>query len=156
MADNSETNVIKLESSDGQVIEATRDAANMSGFLNGLDDEAGEVPVPVLQVTAGLLIKVLEYCEYHCKAESQNMSEIEIRDWDEQFVVMDDYVLFNLILAANYLDIKGLLDLTCKKVADEIRGKTPEEIRTRFNIKNDFTPEEKEEIMRENAWCGER
>jgi len=51
MADNSETNVINLESSDGQVIEATRDAANMSGFLNGLDDEAGKVPVPVLQVT---------------------------------------------------------------------------------------------------------
>jgi len=84
------------------------------------------------------------------------MSEIEIRDWDEQFVVMDDYVLFNLILAANYLDIKGLLDLTCKKVADEIRGKTPEEIRTRFNIKNDFTPEEEEEVRRENAWCEER
>lgn len=44
----------------------------------------------------------------------------------------------------------------CKTVADEIKGKTPEEIRTRFNIKNDFTPEEEEEVKRENAWCEER
>ena len=41
--------------------------------------------------------------------------------------------------AANYLNIKTLLDLTCKTVADMIKGKTPEEIRAHFNIQNDFT-----------------
>ena len=55
--------------------------------------------------------------------------------------------------AANYLNIKTLLDLTCKTVADMIKGKTPEEIRAHFNIQNDFTPEEEEEVRRENAWC---
>ena len=44
--------------------------------------------------------------------------------------------------AANYLDIKSLLDLTCKRVADMIKGKKPEEIRKEFNIVNDFTSEE--------------
>jgi hypothetical protein len=48
--------------------------------------------------------------------------------------------------AANYLNIKSLLDLTCKTVADMIKGKTPEEIRAHFNIQNDFTPEEEEEV----------
>ena len=38
-------------------------------------------------------------------------------------------VLFELILAANYLDIKSLLDLTCAKVASMIKGKNTEEIR---------------------------
>jgi len=45
-----------------------------------------------------------------------------------------------MILAANYMDIKSLLDLCCAKVASMIKGKTTEEIRKTFNIKNDFTP----------------
>ena len=51
-----------------------------------------------------------------------------------------------LLQAANYLDIKGLLDVTCKTVANMIKGKTPEEIRKTFNIKNDFTPAEEEQV----------
>ncbi|KAF3786111.1 SKP1-like protein 1A [Nymphaea thermarum] len=62
---------------------------------------------------------------------------------------------FRLFQAANYLNIKNLLDLTCQTVADMIKGKTPEEIRKTFNIKNDFTPEEEEEVRRENQWAFE-
>lgn len=54
-----------------------------------------------------------------------------------------------LLQAANYLDIKGLLDVTCKTVANMIKGKTPEEIRKTFNIKNDFTPAEEEQVCTE-------
>ncbi|KAF0906833.1 hypothetical protein E2562_013231 [Oryza meyeriana var. granulata] len=36
-------------------------------------------------------------------------------------------------------------------VADTIKGKTPEEIRTAFNIENDLTDQDKEEILQENA-----
>jgi len=50
------------------------------------------------------------------------------------------------VQAANYLDIKGLLDVTCKTVANMIKGKTPEEIRKTFNIKNDFTAAEEEQV----------
>ena len=49
--------------------------------------------------------------------------------------------------------MRGLLDVSCKTVANMIKGKSPEEIRRTFNIKNDFTPDEEEQIRRENAWC---
>jgi len=55
--------------------------------------------------------------------------------------------------AANFLEIKGLLDLTCQAMADMIKGKSPEEIRKTFDMMNDFSPEEEEEIIRDNQWA---
>lgn len=36
-----------------------------------------------------------------------------------------------------------------------IKGKSPEEIRKTFNIQNDFTQEEEDQIRRENEWAEE-
>jgi hypothetical protein len=72
--------------------------------------------------------------------KSANLADI-VPEWDAKFVDLDQEVLFELVLAANYMDIKSLLDLSCAKVASMVKGKTPDEIRKTFNIKNDFTPE---------------
>ena len=64
-------------------------------------------------------------------------------------------MLLQLILAANYLDIKPLLDLTCAKIASMMKDKTTEEMRQIFNIVNDFTPEEEAQVREENKWCEE-
>jgi S-phase kinase-associated protein 1 len=37
-----------------------------------------------------------------------------------------------------------------------VKGKMPEDIHKMFNIKNDFTPEEAEEVYRETQWLFER
>ncbi|KAH0504238.1 S-phase kinase-associated protein 1 [Microtus ochrogaster] len=75
----------------------------------------------------------------------------DIPVWDQEFLKVDQGTLFELILAANYLDIKGLLDVTCKTVANMIK-----EIRTTFNIKNDFTEEEEAQVRKENQWSEEK
>lgn len=36
-----------------------------------------------------------------------------------------------------------------------IKGKDPEEIRQLFDIENDWTPEELENVQRENSYCEE-
>jgi S-phase kinase-associated protein 1 len=86
--------------------------------------------------------------------KSANMAEV-VQDWYARFVAVEQETLFELILAANYMDIKPLLDLTCATVASMIKGKTPEEIRKTFNIVNDFTPEEEAQVREENKWCEE-
>ena len=66
---------------------------------------------------------------------------------------MDD--LIDLVVASNFLDIEGLLNLGCAKVASLIKGKSVEEIRDLFGIENDFTPEEEAQIREENKWAEE-
>ncbi|XP_056846548.1 SKP1-like protein 1B [Raphanus sativus] len=77
-------------------------------------------------------------------------SKEDLKDWDDEFMKTDQSTLFDLILAANFLNVKDLLDLGCQTVADMITGKTSEETRTEFNIENDFTPAEEEDIRKEN------
>ncbi|KAL6603117.1 hypothetical protein ACP70R_043478 [Stipagrostis hirtigluma subsp. patula] len=89
-------------------------------------------------------------------ATSESSSEDELKSFDKAFIDVDQAMLYDLLLASNYLEVKGLLDLCCQKVADMIKGKSPEEIRQTFGIKNDFTPEEYEEIRKENSWAFEQ
>ena len=107
--------------------------------------------------------KVLEWCEHHRKDPPASQDDdsdsrkkpTNIDEWDQKFME-DQEMLFEIILAANYLEVKALLDVGCRTVANMIKGKSPEEIRTMFNIKNDYTPEEEEKIRRENEWAEDR
>ena len=126
------------------------------------DDNEQEIPLP--NVKSAVLAKVIEFCNYHMingpmkeiekPLKSANMAEV-VGEWDANFLGIDQEMLFQLILAANYMDIKSLLDLTCAKVASMLKGKTPEEIQKTFNIVNDFTPEEEAQVREENKRCEE-
>uniref|UniRef100_A0A0E0M805 SKP1-like protein n=1 Tax=Oryza punctata TaxID=4537 RepID=A0A0E0M805_ORYPU len=78
-----------------------------------------------------------------------------LKAFDKKFLDVDNSTLFEIIMAANYLNIEELLDDACTAVADKMRGKTPEEIRDIFEIENDYTPEQEAEVRRENAWAFE-
>jgi hypothetical protein len=45
---------------------------------------------------------------------------------------LDQKTLFAVILAANFLDVKPLLDVTCLHVALKLKSMTPEEIRKEY------------------------
>ena len=59
------------------------------------------------------------------------------------------------MLAANYLDIKPLLQLASARIAALIKGKSIEEVRTFFKMTNDFTPEEEARVREENQFAAE-
>ncbi|KAL5541267.1 hypothetical protein UlMin_042489 [Ulmus minor] len=124
-----------------------------------IEDNCAYNGIPLPNVTSKILSKVIDYCKKHVETpkldECATTVDDELKAWDADFFKVDQATLFDLILAANYLNIKSLLDLTCQIVADMIEGKTPEEIRKTFNIKNDFTPEEEDEVSGENQWAFE-
>jgi len=162
-----ETSQLILQSSDNEDISVDKNVAERSvlikNMVSDLGEEAMTEPIPIPNVNAAVLKKVIEWCTHH-KDEPVPATEddsdsrkktTEIEEWDQKFMQVDQEMLFEIILAANYLDIKQLLDVGCKTVANMIKGKSPEEIRKTFNIQNDFTPEEEDQIRRENEWAEE-
>jgi len=159
---------VNLTSSDGADITVDRQVVERSilikNLLEDLPDQSTTESIPIPNVNEAVLRKVLEWCEHHkndpaASADDDSDSRkksTDIEEWDQKYMAVDQEMLFEIILAANYLDIKALLDVGCKTVANMIKGKSPEEIRKTFNIQNDFTPEEEDQIRRENEWAEDR
>jgi S-phase kinase-associated protein 1 len=157
--------IITLTTEDNKSLKVPKKHIEMSVTVKNMLEDleyTGEIEVPLPNVTGAILEKIIAYCKYHTENPSpgptteEKGKNFDIGSWDKEFCNVDQATLFSLILAANYMDIKPLLDVTCKTVAEMIKGKTPEEIRKTFNIKNDFTPEEEEAIKKENEWCEEK
>ena len=162
--DDAGTTELKLKSSEGEIFAVPKKICMMSLLIKTMaegDQEADDIPL--LNVKSAILKKVIEYMRYHADnppkdiekpLRSPNMAEV-VSQWDADFIDVDQELLFELILAANYMDIKSLLDLTCAKVASMIKGKNVEQIRRTFSITNDFTPEEEAAVIAENKWAEE-
>ncbi|KAH8271883.1 hypothetical protein KR044_008675 [Drosophila immigrans] len=154
--------VIKLQTSDNHIFETELDVIMCSGtikvriVLNKLCCSGEDEVVPLPKVSSEILIKILEWAEFHRKefadATTEDDEEVteEISPWDCEFINVDQSTLVELITVANFLNIQGLLQLACKTMANMIRGKTTDEIRTIFNIKNDLTLSE-ETLMRKES-----
>ncbi|KAJ4840077.1 hypothetical protein Tsubulata_046243 [Turnera subulata] len=145
--------MITLLSSDSEEFVVEEAVAVQSQTIKHLiqDGCSTDESIPLPNVTSPVLSKVIEYCKKHIGDIEEKE---ELKAWDAEFVKDDDFdALASLIMAANFLDIKGLLDLVAQTLANMIKEKSPEEIRRMLNIKNDFTPEEDEAYRKENQWA---
>uniref|UniRef100_A0A2I3HFI0 S-phase kinase-associated protein 1 n=1 Tax=Nomascus leucogenys TaxID=61853 RepID=A0A2I3HFI0_NOMLE len=130
---------IKVLSSDGEIfnMEIAKQSVTIKTMLEDLRTDGDNDPV-------------IWWCTHHKNGPPPP------EDDDQQFLKVDQGILFLLLLPANYLDIKGLLDVTCKTVANMIKEKSPEKIRKTSNTKNDFTEEEETQVRQENQRCEQK
>lgn len=105
------------------------------------DKEAKEIEVK--NATSSTLEYIVNYLEHHngkVPAEIQKplrsfeMKKVVEDPWDAEFVdgIKKWKALFDIVLAANYMDVQPLLHLGCAKIASCIKGKTQEEIKEIF------------------------
>jgi len=149
--------------SDGKVT-APRDVMLLSKLAKEMlqddDSDAPEIPLP--NVTKATMEKVLQYLVRHMDNKEPEIAKpittadpkvfLKEYPWDEHFIDIEDQTMFfDVILAANYLDINSLLDLGCAKLASILKNKTPQDIRKHFNIPEP-TPEEEDAIKKANQW----
>ncbi|KAJ6648976.1 S-phase kinase-associated protein 1, partial [Pseudolycoriella hygida] len=150
---------ITLVSSDRQIFEIDSRIVECMGTIKHTMKNAYEDndPIPLPNVDSATLKKVLEWADHHKDdpvsiqddAKEQKRTD-DITDWDREFLKVDHHILFAMILAANYLDMSQLLEITSKTVANMLKGKTADEIRTMLHIEDDLTKEEKAELRKGN------
>ena len=146
---------IKLKSSDGKEIEISKKAASRSGLLKGIiEDFPDNTEFPVNQVNGTILEKVKEYL-VHYKDEEPPKMEVPLKstdfkqcvsEWDYNYLGEDIDLIFNLINASNYMDIKPLLEISSAKLGSKIKGTTSESVKKDFEIP-ELTKEENDQIM---------
>jgi S-phase kinase-associated protein 1 len=120
--------------------------------------------VPLYSVQAEVLGRIVEFAEHHeiepyteieKPLKTTNMREL-VSEYDVELIEsVEPETLFSFILAANFLGYHPLMELMCAGVASIMKGKEAEEIRKTFNIVNDFTPAEEQQVREENKWCEE-
>ncbi|CAA0841976.1 SKP1-like protein 4 [Striga hermonthica] len=179
-----EVKTVVLKTSDGEKFEVEEEVVIQSlKIKHVIEKESASTVISLPNVSSGVMTRVIEYCRCHAFGEY----DYTMKDYDAEFVKIDNKLLFELIsvffelpslyfgffcfgpgfcwrsiwlfslffvafMAAHYLNIPGKLDVTCQAAANMLKGKTPEEIRATYNITNDLTPEEEEEI-REYWWA---
>ena len=127
------TDKVKLTTMDGETVEVDVEIACKSILVKGIVDDSGiEDEIPLASVKKTILDKIIEYCTYihnntapeiEKPLRSNQLSDV-VSEWFANFVNLEQEVLFELILAANFMDIKSLLELSCAKVASLIKGKS--------------------------------
>merc|ERR1711971_1044173 len=152
--DDVEILTLKSGGQNPKSFEINKTDAELSKFVTTiLEGDADATSIEIRQVSAQTLNHVIEYLQHHkgkepgalpCPVRSIHMAQIVSDKWDATWIdAFDKKTIFEIILAANYMDIKSLLHLGCAKIATLIKQLDQKEINRII--------EEEEKYRREHA-----
>lgn len=136
-----------LFAKDGEKLQLPIDVAKTSITIKNMLEDLGEVDgdeniIPIPAINGDVLKKIFEYCCY-INAHPLDLDEVNkwiedtkfefpLTEWFVEYLKIEQELLIEIILGANFLDINSLLRMACKQVASLIRNKSPEELRELF------------------------
>lgn len=120
------------------------------------DTDPGDT-IPLASVSKEALDKAVEYMEKMAAFKADGTSDEEKREWVSEYKKTMEAqerlpLLFQTMNAANFMNVKTLLDELCKFVAEMIAQRTPDEIEDYFDIRKDATWEEEQELIATHKW----
>jgi S-phase kinase-associated protein 1 len=136
---------IRIQSSDKEEFTVSINVAKKMNTIRTMledlgieDDEENEVKetLPLTTIEGKVLKKVIEWCEKRINDKEPNLDKlgenpdgsrkirqlIETDNWDKSFLAVEIPFLMDIIRAANYLHVPGLIELTCSNVARMLKG----------------------------------
>jgi hypothetical protein len=102
---------------DGHYMNIPQDLVNESAFLMSMNDCCEPGLIPLTTVKRETLEKLIYY---------NSNKDVIMNETQE--------MLFQLVMAADFLQMDVLLDRGCRTVADYLKGKSPKEIRSILGI----------------------
>ena len=139
------TYMISIISKDNKLFSINIESIKISNTIKNMLEDLGEQSdeaIPIFTINGSILEKVLIFCDYvynnpreldffQMWANDKSFA-IPIPEWFKDFISVEEQMLFDIIIAANFLDIQLLINLGCKVIADSIRHKTPAELKQKF------------------------
>ena len=153
-----ESGEVKLKSSDGKIFEVPIDILQKSKLFTDINqnDEDEENEIELKEVDGKNLERIIEYLKHYKDMEPKEIPKPFPDRTDDAFlrsILNDDWTFdyiqsmtleeaINLVNAANYLQIDGLINILTAKLAHEMCNCDVEEQRRKFGIECDMTEEE--------------
>ena len=144
---------LKLRSLDDDIFKIDPKVAKMSetiaNMMKSPTQPDGIIP---LNISSPILQMIIKWMTHH-QNDPPLPDEVdyhleEVPAWDQEFLgAMEQGPFFELFLAAEYLNIRALLHICAKSVADIMRGKSPEVIRAIFSIDNDLDEAQPSQVV---------
>ena len=161
--------VLNIQTADEEIFKVDIDVARQSITIRTMLDNLGieegsdsEDTIPILkdEVTGAIFEKCLVWMEKNRGKPDyadDDVDGLKLLDWEKAFVDMPVPEMLAILIAGDFLEIKGLINLMCKAVALQIEGNSVEKIREIFEIEDPkWTPEELSALKEENAWAYEQ
>ena len=153
-----ESGEVKLKSSDGKIFEVPFDILQKSKLFTDINqnDEDEENEIELKEIDGKNLERIIEYLKHYKDIEPKEIPKPFPERTDDAFlrsILNDDWTFdyiqsmtleeaVNLINAANYLQIDGLINILTAKLSHEMCNCDVEEQRRKFGIECDMTEEE--------------
>ena len=153
--------IVQLTSKDGDSFTLKTKEAKLSQFVETTigckddDDEDEDVEILLSKVGSECLAMVVEFLKHHSldplepietPLRGNSLEGVVQQEWYQKFILVDQSMVFELVTAANFMEIQPLLDLACLRVSVDLMGKSAEEIRVMLKIPK-MTSEEVRFIM---------
>ena len=140
---------MKLLTYDKKNIEYPDNLICYSVFLSNLPNYNETVELNNKSCSYIILKNIIYFLKHHDDFIKNNTDPDYIIRWNNRFFDLPDSTLFQIIEASCFLDIDSLFELSCNEIANIIKKCIkPKDVRKRFNIKDDITPEEQQEIYK--------
>ena len=153
-----ESKIVKLKSKDNQIYEVSIDILQKAKLISGIVEDASDEDDTIFlrEIDEINLIRIIDYLVHYQKEEPKEIPKPYPERTDDAFlrsILNDDWTFdflqnmtleesINLVNAADYLQIDGLINILSAKLAHEMCNCKVEEARRKFGIECDMTEEE--------------